>query len=87
MSSQLLLGLLSGHCRLLPGFSSDCEIAIGQATGRCSCEGSDGLAAVSRQVMQALAAGRPALQGEVRHVRSHQGQPANELADFCQLQP
>ena len=52
-------------CRAL-GFSSDCETAIVQVTGRCS--GAAELAAVGRHIMQVLAAGRPEFQGDVRHV-------------------
>ena len=65
-------------CKVL-GFSSDCETAIGQVTGRCGWKGAAELAATGRQLLQLLAAGRPAFQGDVRHVRSHQGQPANLL--------
>ena len=67
-------------CRAL-GFSSDCETAIGQVTGRCGWAGTAELAAAGRHIMQVLASGRPEFQGDVRHVRSHQGQPANELVD------
>ena len=60
---------------------SDCEVALRQATGRYGSTDGQGLATTCRHLFQALEAARPGLSPTIQHVRSHTGQPANELVD------
>ena len=62
-------------------FFSDCEVALRQATGRYGSTAGQPIAAVCRHFFQALEAARPDFVPAIQHVRSHTGQPANELVD------
>ncbi|CAE7938142.1 unnamed protein product, partial [Symbiodinium necroappetens] len=60
---------------------SDCLVALQQATGTFGWSDADSFAPLCRAAMQAACSARPTLDSEISHVRSHQGHPANELAD------
>ena len=60
---------------------SDCLVALNQAKGAFGWSSTDELAPLCRAAFQALSVARPAFDPSIRHVRSHQGCPANELAD------
>ncbi|CAE7691238.1 unnamed protein product [Symbiodinium sp. CCMP2592] len=60
---------------------ADCEVALRQATGRYGSATQQGLAGACRQVGQAVQAVHPKFDPNISHVRSHQGQPCNELVD------
>ena len=60
---------------------SDCLVALNQAQGTFGWSPTDKLAPLCRAAFQALAVTRPAWDSAIHHVRSHQGCPANELAD------
>ena len=62
-------------------FFSDCLVALNQTTGLFGWSEGETLAPLCRAAMQALVAGRPTVNSQVQHVRSHKGTPANELAD------
>ena len=60
---------------------SDCLVALQQAQGIYGWSSTDDLAPLCRSAFQALLVARPACAPQIQHVRSHQGCPANELAD------
>ena len=60
---------------------SDCLVALNQATGLFGWSEGETMAPICRAAMQALIAGRPTVKSQIQHVRSHEGTPANELAD------
>ena len=60
---------------------SDCLVALNQVTGLFGWNEGETMAPICRAAMQALLAGRPTVKSQVQHVRSHEGTPANELAD------
>ena len=72
-----LQGPQSGHISVY----SDCLVALNQAQGSFGWSAFDKLAPLCRATFQALAVARPAWDSAIHHVRSHQGCPANELAD------
>ena len=59
----------------------DCLVALSQAQGNYGWSAGEELAPLCRAAFQALAVARPAWDSVIHHVRSHQGCPANELAD------
>ena len=60
---------------------SDCLIALNQAMGTYGWTDDTDFALLCRAALQALSTVRPTLDPCIHHVRSHQGHPANELAD------
>ena len=61
---------------------SDCLVALNQATGAFGWNAEEQIPPICRAAVQALVSGRPTFCSDIQHVRSHQGIPANELADF-----
>ena len=60
---------------------SDCLVALNQAQGTFGWAPTNELAPLCRAAFQALTVAQPFFDPIIRHVRSHQGCPANELAD------
>ncbi|CAE7640812.1 unnamed protein product [Symbiodinium microadriaticum] len=63
-------------------WTRDVSCFLGWAAGQAPSDGvKETMAPICRAAMQALLAGRPTVKSQVKHVRSHEGTPANELAD------
>ena len=60
---------------------SDCLVALRQAQGIFGWSSGENLAPLCRAAFQALETAQPSFDPVIEHVRSHQGCPANELAD------
>ena len=59
---------------------SDCLVALGQVNGSFGIAGANSVAEHARSLLQAVQVSGIAIE-DIRHVRSHQGHPANECVD------
>ncbi|CAE7599718.1 GIP [Symbiodinium sp. CCMP2592] len=73
--------LLQAPKHIPTAIHADCEVALRQATGRYGSATHTGLAVACRHLGPAVQAVHPCFDPNISHVRSHQGQPCNELVD------
>ncbi|CAE7364293.1 unnamed protein product [Symbiodinium sp. CCMP2592] len=73
-------GMQAPACSSLE-YLADCLSALQQANGAWGCNTDYPMMPAARALLQLLCAVQPAFSGSISHVRSHQGQPDNELVD------